>query len=574
MIKELAEAFGLSESTIKKIVKKTRLEDGVDEAKFNAEIEKAQQNKARRKRQTIKAEKFYFLNSFIINQLMQYNISKWQIAEFDVTNDANRSHVIRSVDNYEEELKINAGDDESIIFNGLTVNDLINLSAIFTMFEKDLVSNKKRVKDDIWFDVDIYNLYAVVNPGKRLDRTSKRQYIEFAQGVLSLQKINRLTGSYYRKGLPHTITNERGTMLIHITPENKILHIQISRNGLIAQCKEQRRIIAIDSKLLQYGSNIGNNNLIKYIIAERVSINSEKMQKAISLAKLDKICGKANRAFIKGYMQYLQDENIIDEYTVTRKHITWSKSKKSKSPLIIIRDDNGEISKNPPAKTEAVKQREKDLKAINNYLAKQDVRLNGKRIDTALHAVYCDNDWNKGGRLYTSKNGYQSLKKEERANLTINGENVIELDFSAYHPNLLYAYENKQLNEDPYNFWHDRKAAKKALNIVLNAKDRTAAIGAVKHAVDPGTNVYLLLQAMETAHSSISKYFYSGAGTGLQNIDGEIAVKILLELKKQHVPALPIHDSFIVRQRDASALRGVMDSAYRQYTGNFYCGVK
>lgn len=575
----------LDRETIKNAYFASIIDGKLNRDMLQANIDKARQNAEKRK----KTSDYIYCANNIIKELHQNRINIYAVPEFTLSSDAKYTHVIaNSKDYYGETIKIIPQCLEYIKFTGLSSSDLMLYSALYTALKQGIFQDgKDTVSGDVIKLVDIQQVYTIINPCKRWDRLSFQAQKDFISKIDALARHNKFEFKYLCNKLRKNWSCEvfRGLMnvrLVGLSKQNFIdkdfsrVKIQIKQDAenLFSAAEAQKRIISIPSKMLKYGTNTANHGLIKFYIAYRLNIKSKKMIKSITIDTLEKYCGKTDKKFVKKYMQYLADIGFIADYEVGRHAITWETEADSKSPLIVMHDDNGAISKNPPAMTGDVKQREKDLKKINAYLAKQEVRLNGKKIDTALHAVYCGNDWHKGGRIYTGKNGFQNLSKEERANLTINGANVIELDFSAYHPNILYAYENKQLEDDPYSFWGDRQAAKKALNIVLNAKDRAAAIGAVKHAVSPGTDVSSLLQSMEAAHKSISKYFFSGAGTGLQNIDSEIAIQILLSLQKQGIPALPVHDSFIVRKKDASALRGVMYSAYKQYTGNYFCEVK
>jgi hypothetical protein len=46
-------------------------------------------------------------------------------------------------------------------------------------------------------------------------------------------------------------------------------------------------------------------------------------------------------------------------------------------------------------------------------------------------------------------------------------------------------------------------------------------------------------------HAPISKNFYTGIGTQLQNLDSKIAESVMLEFMEWGIFALPVHDSFI-----------------------------
>ena len=69
--------------------------------------------------------------------------------------------------------------------------------------------------------------------------------------------------------------------------------------------------------------------------------------------------------------------------------------------------------------------------------------------------------------------------------MTINGEPVVELDFSGSHPHLLYAMEGLQLEGDPYGLGAatdhpvGRRFSKMAFQCLLNAENWTKAERAV-----------------------------------------------------------------------------------------------
>ena len=64
--------------------------------------------------------------------------------------------------------------------------------------------------------------------------------------------------------------------------------------------------------------------------------------------------------------------------------------------------------------------------------------------------VFHDN-LNTSGRWY-SNNSFQTIAKEQRKNITINGKATVELDYSAIHPRILYCLEKKVVDKEfsPY----------------------------------------------------------------------------------------------------------------------------
>ncbi|HCS18031.1 MAG TPA: hypothetical protein DIW45_09945, partial [Erythrobacter sp.] len=59
-------------------------------------------------------------------------------------------------------------------------------------------------------------------------------------------------------------------------------------------------------------------------------------------------------------------------------------------------------------------------------------------------------DLHRGGRFYTHGASWQNIKRELRKSVQINGEPVVELDYSTLHPALLYAEAGAPLPGDCY----------------------------------------------------------------------------------------------------------------------------
>jgi len=87
------------------------------------------------------------------------------------------------------------------------------------------------------------------------------------------------------------------------------------------------------------------------------------------------------------------------------------------------------------------------------------------------------------GRWYQKgEMSYQQLPKEVRRKLLINGEGVIEIDYSAMHPHILYSWEGKQC---PGDFYDDvakqgkcsRFIAKNVFLIVINSDSYRSFVG-------------------------------------------------------------------------------------------------
>lgn len=167
-----------------------------------------------------------------------------------------------------------------------------------------------------------------------------------------------------------------------------------------------------------------------------------------------------------------------------------------------------------------------------------------------------------GGRFYCE---FQNVPKAVRAALQIDGEDTIELDFSAIHGRMLYAERGVNYVGDPYRVKGiERGTVKLVFNILLNASNRREALGAIKYNVGIESPEGIA-GAVASAHDLIRKEFYTGAGLRLQRADSAIAERVMLDLLPEVV--IPIHDSFIIRESRGGDLRDVMMAAYRAVVG-------
>ena len=78
---------------------------------------------------------------------------------------------------------------------------------------------------------------------------------------------------------------------------------------------------------------------------------------------------------------------------------------------------------------------------------------------------------------------------------------------------------------------------------------------------------------IEEKHQSIVDTFGTGAGLRLQRKDADLALAIITDLRQQGIPALPIHDSFIVAEGSKDKLLSSMRGRYREMMG-FECVIK
>lgn len=177
-----------------------------------------------------------------------------------------------------------------------------------------------------------------------------------------------------------------------------------------------------------------------------------------------------------------------------------------------------------------------------------------------LKRVFNGEGWDGGGRFYGGF--WQTLPKEDRLKLKLDGESVVELDFCSLHPSIAYSLTGHLLAFDPYQIEGcERDDVKKAFLVLFNCHDRRQALNTIRSFGIK--NVEQLLDRIEEEHELIANCFYNPAfGLMLQNTDSWICEKVLMRLMKQGILALPIHDSFLVKKSHEEALRRAMSDSF------------
>jgi len=197
----------------------------------------------------------------------------------------------------------------------------------------------------------------------------------------------------------------------------------------------------------------------------------------------------------------------------------------------------------------------------------------------ACHRVFNNSSFKNGGRFYGAS--HLDIPSHMRGFIRINGEPVVELDYDALHIVMLYHLRGLDINlaQDPYEIIvgpEDRSIKKIALLTAINAPTEAKAIKGIRKAlVDDGITgdiltdkaLRSLIARAKLAHPDISDDVASGKGIELQNLDSRIADAILTNLMAENIPALPVHDSFIVPQKYEDLLRQQMLEEYEKILG-------
>ena len=157
-----------------------------------------------------------------------------------------------------------------------------------------------------------------------------------------------------------------------------------------------------------------------------------------------------------------------------------------------------------------------------------------------------------------------------------------ELDYSAIHPNIIYAIENIPLpnSYEPYTLQGYegnkklRDLVKKILLRIINAENYASVLFSVKRDFanleqdipsSIGSFKKLFKEIEKKQHAIKDKYFYSGKGRYLQYLDSKLAESVILQfIRDFKTPILPMHDSFIVREGYQNDLKKLMRYKFKK----------
>lgn len=281
------------------------------------------------------------------------------------------------------------------------------------------------------------------------------------------------------------------------------------------------------------------------------------------------------------------------------------KSKLTRSDLPILKDNVILKDKNKKKLTykmtphiKAMVDGVKEMNTVNNCSV---ISLDGKDFDVQGSKIFNNSSFKDGGRTYLMGDyNIQGLSKELRNQITINGEPVVEVDYSALHPSIVAEIEGGDLNgNDPYGIQIEgydvkvlRKIAKLALIIMFNVQEDTIQRGLNSASKALHTEILKnpklspktlfmegkipketidtkeILGALMERNYFAGNWFFQGKGLVLQHIDSNMMDFIIAHFTQRGEVAIPIHDSIIVRKSLRKECYKVMEEAYHTVLGS------
>ena len=203
--------------------------------------------------------------------------------------------------------------------------------------------------------------------------------------------------------------------------------------------------------------------------------------------------------------------------------------------------------------------------------------------DYAVRRIFSRGSWECNGRLFGG--WWQLLSKDLRQQIYINDEPTVEVDFKGLHIAILSHEKGKPLEGDPYalpgnpfppQILDPRNAIKKLILTAINAKSAKAAYQAFRSGFQSElpeahlTNAELshAIDLFTEKHPHLKECLFADEGIRLMHIDSQIASIVVNRLTNLGIPALCIHDSFIVQQKQQEALMIELDHATTHTLGS------
>ena len=171
-----------------------------------------------------------------------------------------------------------------------------------------------------------------------------------------------------------------------------------------------------------------------------------------------------------------------------------------------------------------------------------------------LTRIFSRGEMNLGGRFY--RGWWQSIPGKHRPHIRIDGKKTIEVDYSGMSLRIIYALNSMpfKAEDDPYDIGLDewtgksdirRKPLKKVVNALINDQDGVYRISKSELRLF-GETEHSFMDKLLTKHPVLKDRLGSSIGLETQFIDSQIAEAVMIELLKEDIVVLPIHDSFIV----------------------------
>ncbi|MCZ4368782.1 hypothetical protein [Sulfitobacter dubius] len=179
----------------------------------------------------------------------------------------------------------------------------------------------------------------------------------------------------------------------------------------------------------------------------------------------------------------------------------------------------------------------------------------------------------RGGRIYG--HWVQMLPADARQYLTFRNQSSVELDYSSMQLALLYHLHGipmpeGELYEIPGTRW-SREACKAVLRISVGSSSKTQTVKSLANELLAmrlkASRADELYEAFWDHHVAVRPHTPGSDAPWLelQAIEAKITLKVLCYLAQQNIPAVPIHDSFLVPAKYEAECHDAMRKGFADY---------
>ncbi|MFK0204273.1 hypothetical protein [Agrobacterium sp. NPDC090283] len=208
-----------------------------------------------------------------------------------------------------------------------------------------------------------------------------------------------------------------------------------------------------------------------------------------------------------------------------------------------------------------------DLETINTVINGSRIRYEGVPLPPSAMVRKFTEDRSAStptfahhGRLYGGL--WQSVPKELRYKLSLDGEPLVDLDYTAMFIQLAYAHLGAPMPKgDPYmipGLEAYRSTVKKLVSSLFFRDGMASRFPRDIDKLPPPWTMQKFVSAVAVRHKAIASLLGSDIGFRLMYAESEVLVAVLLGLASQGVTALPMHDGLMVAQTHRSAAIAVM----------------
>jgi hypothetical protein len=381
--------------------------------------------------------------------------------------------------------------------------------------------------------------------------------------------------------------------------------------------KEVWCIVTNTARAIKYNSTA--LSIPKHEVAYRG--NSQGISYTKMMRLLDAMVEHGLLIYYKGGMNFVADRRYQSIYEFTPEYLElWNNIDTTKevnpTPALIIR--TRDTKKLLPTKgVSGVAHLKNLVDRFNDRLETTTISLGDVNACTQRYIRIYTDSISKGGRFYNTTGEFQTTSRSLRKEIKIDGSDVIELDFKAMHPSILYELA-WQSTPDAVERWIDevhhgvfdpypetspdiisrcaadnniiRNLNKFAMLVGLNAHDFRSAQLAVSSEwyadtkrknrkfgdllFMPGINDVPVFPAssitryVQDYNQPIAHALFCDAGLRLQNIESDIIGKVIDALLAQNELLLPVHDSIIVKKDIAAEATRLMRKSYQEIVGS------